>query len=242
MKCLIINADDFGLNHDVNEGITRAWESGAATNATLMIKGEGAKEAVDFALNHPGFPLGLHLDLDSVICGDAKGAERFEKNHLSERFSDPSFFGRIEEEIEEQIRMFKEAGLELTHIDGHHHFHALPEVFPLIAEKMAEHRIKTVRFSKSYDLLKYPPIEWEEVFFKEMKRSLKEKGIITADYFAGTLIPSDIQNLQEGVTELMVHPGIKEGWRQMELDLIMSEMWREEMKSKDIKLISFKDL
>ena len=242
MKYLIINADDFGLSAPVNEGIIRAFEAGGITNATLMVKRDFTGEAVRFAKNNPSLPLGLHLDLDDLLGGNGQGDERFNVDRIEAKLKDESFFKELSLEIDEQINAFKETGLELTHIDGHHHLHAIPRIFPLLIEKMADHGIKTVRLSQKFDLIKYPPIEWDDNFFKEMKALLKQNGIIYADHFITGWQPYDLHNLARGVTELMTHPGTTEEWRIDELSTLTSKKWANALKEQGITLTSFREL
>ena len=242
MKQLIINADDFGLSASINEGIIRAFRAGGITNATLMIKRASAGEAVRFAKDNPSLPLGLHLDLDDLLGGNKQGDERFNLDLIETKLKDESFFKELGLEIDEQINAFKETGLELTHLDGHHHLHAIPRIFPLLIEKMAEHGIKTVRLSQKFDLLKYPPIEWDDIFFKEMKALLKQHGIIHADHFITGWQPYDLHKLDRGVTELMTHPGTTEKWRIEELSTLTSNKWAASLREQGITLTSFKEL
>jgi predicted glycoside hydrolase/deacetylase ChbG (UPF0249 family) len=242
MKYLIINADDFGLSDYINEGIMKAHRAGSVTNATLMVTREFAREAVGLARENHTLCVGLHLDLDDLLGRDEKGTERFGMERISRMLGDRRFFREVESEIEAQIRAFKNTGLELTHIDGHHHLHAIPELFPLIVEKMVSYGIKTIRFSKEFDLIKYPPIRWEEDFFLEMKDLLKENNIKVADNFVTGWQPYDLNSIADGVTELMTHPGTKEEWRIKELETLMSREWKDSLTANDIKLISFRDL
>ena len=62
---LIINADDFGLSHEVNTAVIRAHTECPAT-ASLMVNEEGFGEAVELARQHPRLGVGLHL---SLVCG-----------------------------------------------------------------------------------------------------------------------------------------------------------------------------
>lgn len=242
MKYLIINADDFGLSAPVNEGIIRAFEAGGITNATLMVKRDFAGEAVRFAKNKPSLPLGLHLDLDDLLGGAEQGDERFNLDRIETMLQDDSFFKRLDAEIDEQISTFKETGLELTHIDGHHHLHAIPRIFQLLIEKMASHGIKTVRLSQKFDLVKYPPIEWDYSFFEEMKTLLKQNGIIYTDHFITGWQAYDLQKMAEGVTELMTHPGTTEQWRIDELNTLTSGKWTDALNEQGIVLTSFREL
>ncbi len=242
MKYLIINADDFGLSAPVNEGIIRAFEAGGITNATLMVKRASAGEAVRFAKNNPSLPLGLHLDLDNLLGGNPKTDDRFDLHRINAMLKDESFLKELGLEIDEQIKAFKETGLDLTHIDGHHHLHAIPRIFPLLIEKMADHGIKTVRVSQKFDLVKYPPIEWDDIFFKEMKALLKQNGIIYADHFITGWRPYDLEKMADGVTELMSHPGTTEQWRIDELNTLTSGEWADALDEQGIVLTSFREL
>jgi hypothetical protein len=42
-KQLVVNADDFGLTPDVNQGIVEAHRRGILTATTLMANGEGVR-------------------------------------------------------------------------------------------------------------------------------------------------------------------------------------------------------
>jgi len=242
MKYLIINADDFGLSDSVNEGIIRAWEGGGITDATLMLKREAVVEAVNFAKENPSFPVGLHLDLDELLGKGLKGEERFSMTRIAALLKDKSFFREIGTEIDSQIEAFKNTGLELSHLDGHHHLHAIPQIFPLVVDKMVKHGIKTIRFSQKFDLLKYPPIEWKAGFFEEMKALLKRHDIKAADHFITGWKPYDLNLLGDGVTELMAHPGTAEDWRREELKTLTSPEWRQALEKEGIIPASFREL
>jgi predicted glycoside hydrolase/deacetylase ChbG (UPF0249 family) len=242
MKQLIINADDFGLSTPVNEGIIRAFEAGGITNTTLMVKRPHAGEAVRFARENLSLPVGLHLDLDDLLGGRGHSDDRFDLDRINSMLEEETFFKGLSTEIDEQISAFKETGLELTHIDGHHHLHAIPRIFPLLVEKMAEQGIKTVRLSQRFDLVKYPPIEWDDAFFKEMKTLLNQNGIIYTDHFITGWQPYELQKTGEGVTELMAHPGTKEQWRIDEMATLTSKEWTKAIDEQGIILTSFKEL
>jgi predicted glycoside hydrolase/deacetylase ChbG (UPF0249 family) len=242
MKYLIINADDFGLSASVNDGIIRAWEAGGITNATLMLKREAAGEAIRFAKENPSFPVGLHLDLDELLGQGVEGKERFSMTRIATLLKDDVFFREIEADIEYQIKDFKDTGLGLSHLDGHHHLHALPQLFPLVVDKMLKHGIKTIRFSQKFDLLKYPAIEWDDGFFAEMKALLKRHYIKYTDHFINGWQPYDLHLLKDGVTELMTHPGTTEEWRIEELKTLTSPEWKKGLKEEGVILSSFRDL
>lgn len=242
MKYLIVNADDFGLTDFINEGILQAHKAGVVTDTTLMVKREFARDAIGLAKENPSLSVGLHLDLDDLLGRNEKGEERLGMERISRMLSDKRFFAEVKMEIDAQIRAFKDSGLELTHMDGHHHLHAIPELFPLIVDRMVHYGIRTVRFSKEFDLIKYPPIRWDCDFYQEMKELLKKNNITVADHFVTGWQPYDLDNIANGVTELMTHPGTREEWRVRELTTLTSPEWMEALNASGIKLLSFRAL
>ncbi len=60
-RLLIINADDFGMCHAINEAIIRALEKGVLRSTTLMVPCPWALHAMHFLADHPEVPFGVHL-------------------------------------------------------------------------------------------------------------------------------------------------------------------------------------
>lgn len=242
MKYLIINADDFGLNSSVNKGIMAAFQAGAITGATLMVKRRGSEEALDILKNNPSLPIGLHLDLDDILAADKKEVLRFSPARIAGLLGKKEIRDRIEQEIDEQIDAFRRHSASLTHLDSHHHLHAVPEIFEIVVKKMSENGIKTLRIARRYDLIKYSPIIWDGFFYDKARRILADKGIATADHFLAEIRPEMLDNIKSGVTEVMTHPSVNETWRRRDLDVLTSERWKESIRINRLKLISFRDL
>jgi hypothetical protein len=62
-RSLIVNADDFGQSHGINQGVAIAHTDGIVTSASMMVRWPAVSEAVVWARAREGFSLGLHLDL-----------------------------------------------------------------------------------------------------------------------------------------------------------------------------------
>jgi predicted glycoside hydrolase/deacetylase ChbG (UPF0249 family) len=60
---LIVSADDFGIAPEVNAAVERAHRDGVLTNASLMVTGGAAADAVAVARRLPALGVGLHLVL-----------------------------------------------------------------------------------------------------------------------------------------------------------------------------------
>lgn len=104
MRILVINADDFGLSHGVNDGILEAHTHGVVTSASLMVRAPAAPEAGALAASHPKLSVGLHFVDDTAALDDP--------SHAAEEFG-------------AQLERFRSlTGRDPTHIDSHHHVHA----------------------------------------------------------------------------------------------------------------------
>src|SRR5262249_1930106 len=84
-RCLIVNADDFGLSHGVNRGIIRSFEQGIVTRASLMVRWAAAKEAADYARDHPALSVGLHVDLGEWEFQNSEWVQIYEVVALQNR-------------------------------------------------------------------------------------------------------------------------------------------------------------
>jgi hopanoid biosynthesis associated protein HpnK len=153
---LIVNADDFGRSHSINQAVIRAHREGILTSASLMVNEPACDEAVALARENPQLGVGLHLTL---LCGRAAlppaqipglvGATgQFTNNPAGAGFR--YFFQRglreqLRAELHAQFEKFRVTGLELDHVNGHLHLHLHPTVFDLLmrdAETLGLQRIR----------------------------------------------------------------------------------------------------
>jgi hopanoid biosynthesis associated protein HpnK len=142
---LIVNADDFGRSHSINEAVIRAHREGVLTTASLMVNESGFEEAVKLAKENPKLGVGLHLTL---LCGHSTlshdqipglvGREReFRDNPASVGFRyyfQGALRDQLQAEIRAQFQKFQSTGLVLDHVNGHLHLHLHPVVFDLLME------------------------------------------------------------------------------------------------------------
>jgi hopanoid biosynthesis associated protein HpnK len=153
---LIVNADDFGRSHSINEAVIRAHGEGILTTASLMVNEPGLDEAVALAKQNSKLGVGLHL---SLLCGRAALSPEkipglvnprgeFSENPVATGFR--YFFQRglqqqLRAEIHAQFEKFRATGLPLDHVNGHLHLHLHPTVFRILmddAEKLGIRRLR----------------------------------------------------------------------------------------------------
>lgn len=236
---LIVTADDFGLSSGVNRAVEQAWQQGILTNASLMAGGAAFNEAVTIAKRNPGLQVGLHLTL---VQGTAVLSPQ-ENPGLTDRngtfpddpvktgiryFFNKNLYKPLKREIEAQICKVKDAGINLTHIDGHLNIHLHPTVFTFLHDLMPRYGIRSFRLSRErlshnlrFDSSRKGGKLIERIIFGSLsafaRTELKQSGITVAREVKGVLnsgrmtedyLLNILDGLEEGLTECYFHPGI----------------------------------
>jgi chitin disaccharide deacetylase len=206
MKRLIVNADDFGRTPGVNAGTLDAHLYGIVTSATVMIlersAAEGVRRILDMA---PRLSLGLHFAITGggtpasapssvpTLAPGGKfvaGAEELPGELPAEE---------VRRELSAQIAVFEAiAGRPPSHIDSHHHSALHASVLPVFAAVALERGL---------------PVRGANAISREW---LRQSGLRVPDEFLESFyaeratrdhLRTLIENLQDGVSELMCHPG-----------------------------------
>jgi predicted glycoside hydrolase/deacetylase ChbG (UPF0249 family) len=269
-KRLIVNADDFGFTPDVNRGILEAHRKGILTATTLMANGAAFEDAVRLARETPPLDVGCHLVLI--------GGRSLLPPHGALPASVPELLralaaGRIRvyDELAAQVRKILAAGLDPTHLDTHKHTHLAPPVLEAVARLAAEFDIRWVR--RPFDLpitalrggiplLKRATSQGLGALRGRFHRVLAAHGCRTTDHFAGFQITGRfrtaelvrlIEELPEGVTEFMCHPGycgddlrhaptrLKES-RERELEALIAPETRRALEAHGVELTDYRTL
>jgi len=153
---LIVCADDFGMSPGVNAAVLRAHCEGIVTEASLMVTGAAAAEAVAMALRTPTLGVGLHLVLAQgypvspphAVPDLVDGAGMFpsEPVRLGLRyFFAPGLRESLEREIAAQLERFRDSGLPLSHVDGHLTLHVHPVVLDILCSLKERFGIRAMR-------------------------------------------------------------------------------------------------
>jgi hopanoid biosynthesis associated protein HpnK len=239
MKQLIITADDFGLSSGVNRAVEQAWNEGILSGASIMPGAAAFDEAVDIALRNPALQIALHLTLvqgRSVLPAAEIPGLVDEKCNFSDNpvtsgiryFFDRGLYCQLKREIEAQIRRVLDAGIPLTHIDGHLNIHLHPTVFRILMELMPNYGISTFRLAQerlSHNLRFAPERKMgkgiESLIFSfltdhartELDRTgihyaREVKGVLNSGQMTEEYLLNILDGLQEGLTEIYFHPGM----------------------------------
>jgi len=237
-KRLVINADDFGLLPEVNSGIIACFKAGSITSTTLMVNTEGVADAVRLAKKNPDLSVGLHFNLTqgkpvsspteipTLISDTGAFFPRagFEKRVLLRKIRTRD----VKREFKAQLDRFEEFGLEMTHIDSHHHVHMFPSIFKIVSD-FAEKRGLPLRIPwVSYRFIR-PTLKLQgltailrkvllQILTAKIPTSSYDKIVVPNkflsihDYgaFSGEISPNQYIRLltaaTPGLTEIMVHP------------------------------------
>src|SRR5258708_35309039 len=134
MKRVVFSADDFGLTPSVNDAVDRAHRDGILDQASLMVAGPAADDAVRRALALPSLRVGLHLvviegpamsrpsDIPDLV--DSEGQFPSDQLRLGFRyFFRPAVRRQLARGIRAQFAAFRATGPILDHANAHKHMH-----------------------------------------------------------------------------------------------------------------------
>ncbi len=279
MKKIIVNADDFGRHELINRAVERAFNFGCLKSATLMAGGIAFIDAVDVAKKNSGLGVGIHFTLangnpvlppeeipslvtaDGIFHGDYV---KFLKRYLSGKIS----LAEVRSELAAQLEKILNAGLTLTHFDSHQHLHHVPGIIEIVLSlaKAAGIRCMRVADTKLFDgeldsLGKLFGRLGLGSLAKFAAYMAHKKNFATPEHFAGIVAGESvdekfllklIENMREGTTEVMLHPGTDNkilrdfcSWEhdfEAELNAVTSEKILNALAEKNISATNFSDL
>ena len=144
-KQLILTADDFGRDTNVNAAIEQWHRAGAITQAGLMVNEPAADEAVRIARRIPELRVGLHLTLCDGRASDGRMMPRSPALSGLRFAFFPGARAWLRGEIAAQFAKFRALGFAPAHWDGHAHLHLHPVVLALTIPIALEHEFRFTR-------------------------------------------------------------------------------------------------
>lgn len=147
MKNLIVTADDCGLSRGINLATVELHQKGIVTDASVMTNFPAAAHALEIFARYPQLKVGAHLNLtDGFPLTGFSGRAQFPPTLESlARLSSASFRAGVEEELDGQIRVMTDAGLQPKHLSTHLQFHLIPALREIVARLAAKYRIPWIR-------------------------------------------------------------------------------------------------
>jgi len=266
-RVLIINADDFGMNHATNVGTFKAMKAGGLTSSTIMVPCPWFLEAAQFAKQNPQANLGVHLTLTSewkrYKWGPVAGRSAVPSlvDNLGYFYTDvlPVYFKakleEVEKEVRAQIQRALAAGIDVTHIDSH---------MGTLQYDLKYHELY-IRIAKDYNLpcrIAGPDL-MEPRGGGYLIKMAADLGVLHPDmlYLGDPNTLEDTQRFWSGrlkqlqpgeVSEIFIHCGQEThemkatcgSWRRRSADTkyFSSRKWLDAIKAEGIYLISYRQL
>jgi len=276
---LIVNADDFGRTRGVGAGILRAHLDGIVTSTTAMMNLPGVVPDLHQArAEAPKLALGVHLNftvgrplLPSEWCSSLVD----EHGHFLTRealMAQPDRINpdELRAELKSQITAFKNAMDRLPdHLDAHQFVHLYPPLFRVYLDLAESFKLPLrIPFPQIVaELDQVPPIigdvppETAKSMLLADRQFLVEHEFKAPDHFVATFYDQQatlehllrvIENLSEGTTELMTHPGLMDDQlkaesnynvqREQEVAVLTDPQVMACLTELDIQLITFAEL
>lgn len=244
-----VNADDLGLSEHVNAEIFRLIDAGRVTSATLIASAPAIEQAARRTHKFPNTSFGAHLNLtefepltdprglaplvaaDGCFCGNVRNIT-----------IDVALRRSIRAEWNAQIGRLRMLGVDVSHIDSHHHVHTIPSLFTTLKDVQRDAGIHKVRISKNVFLRHEHPgmgLIAKKALWNVALRSYVKTGTTDAFTDLETFIGGMPSDRPPGRTlELMVHPG-NPGFA-AETAALEQEWWRRFNYA--ISFISYRDV
>lgn len=222
---VIINADDCGFNHHVNQRIGVAIDAGKITSTTIMANMSdlnGALELYDryhdrvsfgahlnltegspIIASKPLLEFGFYIEKDDSLFFDGKKVESYHYKHLPNYICE-----EVYKELAAQIKIIQEGGVKISHLDSHHHIHTSLSLIGVMAQISKDYNLPKVRRIRNYVSSPISFIGRQAWTFISM---MNNRNYIFTDYFAifkEYFANPALKNIKESdVLELMIHPG-----------------------------------
>ena len=223
MKYIIVTADDLGLARSINDGIAKACREGIVSSVSVIPTGEAFGDALKVIKDLGLKEIGAHLSLTETK--PLLSSSKFYKNH--NQFFKNIFFGKVDlewvyKELKAQLELLKEADVKIAHINSHEHIHMIPEILNIFILLAKEFNISALRYPRRdrpvrpFDIMDLYKKSVLSYFSGRTARLFKSSGLLCTDHFLGfldagklkeDLLIEMLDGLEDGVTELVCHPG-----------------------------------
>lgn len=276
MTKIIINADDLGLSTIVNRQISEFLSKGFITSSTILANNNTWDEVKEIIANNPQASFGLHLNLTQGKALSNNDILRKygivdDKNEFTRKIKATTDFPvelkrAILEEWSLQVEKLQSEGVCISHIDGHHHCHAILDLNDVLLDLLIRYNIKKVRNRYKYPALSIKSAVLDKMAnillcigfkqfpylgnritsilnFEKYNTVLSTNKILTTSYFCQydpfcRKLKVGGKHQDFGCIELMCHPGHTQFADETRhiSDRLLQKLWD------DIELISYNQL
>ncbi|MFO7169193.1 MAG: polysaccharide deacetylase family protein [Chloroflexota bacterium] len=258
-RLLLVNADDLGMCHAVNDAIIHSLQEGIVTSTSVMVPCPWALHAITWLKQAPSVPFGVHLTVISeqptyrwgpVLCRSEVPSLLDEMGYFYSEARIDELISRVnlaelEREFRAQIEWVLAAGLRPTHLDSHCSVHTRSQpIFDM-----------TLGLAREYGLAL-------RVYQQPFIGQLQAQGYPTNDHPLMDSYTVDVagkseryaamlRELPPGLSEWATHPGFgnaemqavePDAWqvRQTDFDFLTSPEAREIIRQEGIILVDYR--
>lgn len=247
---IIVNADDLGGSQEINDRIFELMGRGRITSATILANSPELDTALRTVPLFPRHSFGIHLnatvyrpltsnpDLTGLLGASGCFERKLEKVVMTQKLR-RALFREFCAQMETLIR----GGIQISHIDSHHHIHTLPGVLPVIKAVQMKFRIRKMRITQNW----YEPGLWpgrRKLFQKRLYNAALRYMYATTttdgftDFLTFYTAMQSIERMPFRSMELMVHPGPASYAK--ETDALMTD-WQK-ARADQIQMINYAEL
>jgi chitin disaccharide deacetylase len=251
---LIIRSDDAGMSHSVNMGLERLIESGLPVSVSVMFPTPWYQETVEMLKRHPSVSVGIHLTLNSewknYRWGPVLGrsavptlvdADGYFFHSAEALYRNRPDLQEIERELRAQIDRALRSGLKIDYVDYHMGTAVSQPEFREITERLARQFGLGMAgyFGETMDSPQYwasPQNKADSLVALIDRLGAGFNGVVTHvgidDAELGALVDMNTDN---PLPEMSKN-------RQGELDALTSQRFREALKARNIRLMTYRQL
>lgn len=263
---LIINADDYGMNNDINDAILELAEMHAISSTTIMANMVSEDYLNEISKYNNSVSIGLHFNIlegkpvslpEQVFSLIDSSGNFFSLNVFLARYMLKKVrLEHIEKELLSQLTLLKERNLNVSHADSHKHIHQFPFIGKIIQDVFLRYgfrKMRNCRITDESDVKTnlYRGI-WE-IAKLENKRLISPDTLVSSfwgieDNYDVVFNNSLIKAFKENTcVEFMTHPAKADEAgsrlnRKKEYLFWKSMKWKKTLEKEEIKLINYNEL
>jgi predicted glycoside hydrolase/deacetylase ChbG (UPF0249 family) len=251
---LIIRSDDAGMSHSVNLALEKLIDTGLPVSVSVMFPTPWYQETVEMLKRHPNVSVGIHLTLNSEwknyrwgpVLGrtavpslvDADGYFFPSSEALYQNQPD---LKQVEQELRAQIARALRSGLKIDYVDYHMGTVLNKPEFREIAERLAkENNLGMSEYfgerSNDPQYLASPPSKTDSLVAMIGRLHPRFNLVITHVGIDDAELSALLDmNTDGGLPDMSKN-------RQGELDALTSQRFRDAVKARDVRLITYRQL
>lgn len=266
---LICNADDYGYSEKVSEGIRTTHHEGIVQSTSVMANLVSQQALSALRDECPDIGVGAHLVMSaghplrspSMVQSLVQSNGKFFALHDFLQIINAISLTELEDEWRVQIDSLLNQGIQLTHLDSHHHVAFASVTIFAVFLKLAQVYQLAVRFPSRETLQYILPSTMTandlEAQYQCYQKMLRESGVCHPDHLmigfydanaSVAYLDKLLYQLPNGISEIVCHPGYADvqlssaynHQRETELHILTSSTVKNWIESRDVQLVSQK--